>query len=150
MQIGQSYSSVYILGRSDGEAFIRQTRDEFMFRGVRVIVSQDPSTDYTIEQLNESVVVLVASAQLIADEGVKDFVRSLREEDVPLGIHRIIPVDAGALEDRSFKRLLGREISPLHFINTPEGVPKPIDRLIEHLQIQRTFDTEGKPRGFKK
>jgi|GEM_PF-5103767 len=150
MQIDQSYSSVYILGRPDGEAVIRQTRDEFESRGVRVIISTDSSTDYSVEQLSTSVVVLVASAELVVDEEVKALVRSLRENDVPLGIHRIIPVDAGALEDRSFKRLLGREISPLHFINTPEGVSKPIDRLIEHLKIQRTFDSEGKPPGFRK
>jgi hypothetical protein len=150
MRNNQSYSSVLIIGRPDGEAVIKQTKDEFESRGVRVIISTDSSTDYSIEQLSESVVVLVVSADLAADERVKALVRSLREEDVPLGIRRIIPVDAGALEDRSFKRLLGREISPLHFIDTPEGVLKPIDRLIEHLKIQRTFDSEGKPPGFRK
>lgn len=150
MQIDQSYSSVYILGRPDGEAIIRQTRGEFESRGVKVFVSTDSSTDYSVEQLSESVVVLVASAELVADEGVRALVRSLRENDVPLGIRRIIPVDAGAFEDRAFKRLLGREISPLHFINTPEGVVKPIDRLIDHLKIQRKFDIEGKPAGFRK
>lgn len=150
MENQQSYSSVYILGRPDGEPVITQTRNEFESRGVRVIISMDSSTDCPIEYLNESVVVLVASAQLVADEGVKDLVRLLRENDIPLGVHRIVPVDAGFIEDRAFKRILGRKFSPLYFIDTPEGVPKPIDQLIEYLRIQRTFDTEGKPRGFKK
>lgn len=102
MRNNQSYSSVLIIGRPDGEAVIKQTKDEFESRGVEVVISIDSSSDYSIEQLSEMVVILVASAELVADEGVKALVRSLRENDVPLGIHRIIPVDAGAFENRAF------------------------------------------------